>query len=120
MSTNTIRVLEADQPQIPTLKTIDKIASVFNVETGSLFGPAVSFRKGSCAPIERVLAGNLVRERELRQWTQEKLSQASGVGREHIAHIERGEQNPTIDTLTRLAVGLDISVEALLKRQDGE
>lgn len=115
MSTNTIRVLEADQPRIPALKTIDKIASALNVETWSLLGPTVFLRLGSGDPIEQVLADNLVRERELRQLTQQGLSQTSGVGREHIAHIERGEQNPTLDTLVRLAEGLDISVEALLK-----
>ncbi|MFN3738069.1 helix-turn-helix domain-containing protein [Hydrogenophaga sp.] len=120
MSSNTIRVLEADHSRIPALKTIDKIASALNVETCSLLGPTVSARVDSRGPIEHVLAGNLVRERELRQWTQEKLSQASGVGREHLAHIERGEQNPTLDTLVRLAVGLDISVDALLKSRELE
>lgn len=120
MSTNTIRVLEADQPRTPALKTIDKIASALNVETWSLLGPAVFLRMDSGDPIEHVLAGNLVRERELRQWTQEKLSQISGVGREHIAHIERGQLNPTLDTLVRLAAGLDTSVETLLKPPDGE
>ena len=120
MSTNTIRVLEADQPRTPALKTIDKIASALNVETWSLLGATVFLRTASGDPIEHVLAGNLVKERELRQWTQEKLSQASGVGREHLAHIERGEQNPTLDTLVRLAVGLDISVDALLKPREPE
>lgn len=115
MSTSTIRVLESEGARIPALKTIDKIAAALNVETGSLLGPVVRVRMGSCDPIEHVLADNLVRERELRQWTQEELSQASGVGREHIAHIERREQNPTLDTLVRLASGLDISVEALLR-----
>lgn len=120
MSTNTIRVLEADQSRTPALKTIDKIASALNVETWSLLGPTVFLRTASGDPIEHVLAGNLVKERELRQWTQEKLSQISGVGREHIAHIEQGQQNPTLDTLVRLAAGLDTSADALLKPRESE
>lgn len=115
MSTKTIRQLEQPHERIPTLKTLDKIASTLNVETSSLFGDVVSSRTRST--VERVLAERLVEERKRLKWTQELLSEASGVGREHIAHIERGRQNPSLDTLVLLACALNTTVESLLSNR---
>lgn len=114
MSTKTIRVLEQGQQRVPTLKTVDKVASALKVDTASLLGEVVSPRSASSAAIEHALASNLVRYRQMRHWTQEQLSQASGVGREHLAHIEREDQNPTLETLVRLALALSVSVELLV------
>ena len=36
----------------------------------------------------------------------------------YIGHIERGVQNPTLNTLERICKGLDISVEDLFKDKD--
>lgn len=114
MSTKTIRQLEQPQERIPSLKTLDKIASALNVETSSLFGEVVSSRSRTRHTVEQVLAERLVKERKRLKWSQELLSGASGVGREHIAHIERGRQNPSLDTLVLLAYALDTTVESLL------
>jgi transcriptional regulator with XRE-family HTH domain len=114
MSHETVRLLELGKLGAPSLKTIDKLAIALNLETSSLVGPVVHPRSSGPAAIEGVLAANLVRERAAHKWTQEMLSEASGVGRAHIAHIERHELSPALDTLSLLALALGTSVELLL------
>ena len=36
----------------------------------------------------------------------------------YIGHIERGVQNPTLNTLERICKGLDINIEELFKSKD--
>ncbi|CDN88311.1 Helix-turn-helix domain-containing protein [Hydrogenophaga intermedia] len=48
--------------------------------------------------------------------SQDGLAQQSGVSRAVIAHIERQARNPSIHTLARFAVALDVSIEALLSK----
>lgn len=43
-----------------------------------------------------------------------KLSQLSGVSETHIRDLERGDRNPSIDTLYKLSVPLGISLPELL------
>ncbi len=43
-----------------------------------------------------------------------KLSQSSGVSETHIRDLERGDRNPSLDTLSRLAMSLGLSLPDLL------
>ena len=43
-----------------------------------------------------------------------KLSQSSGVSETHIRDLERGDRNPSLDTLNRLAISLGLSLPDLL------
>lgn len=55
--------------------------------------------------------------RSVRRWTQEELSQASGVDRGLISDYELGDKAPTNKTLARLAAGVGLPyalVESLL------
>jgi DNA-binding XRE family transcriptional regulator len=52
------------------------------------------------------------RRRELRL-TQQQLAQRSGVGQAEISKIERGRSTPTLDTYSRLAAALDVSLADL-------
>jgi transcriptional regulator with XRE-family HTH domain len=55
--------------------------------------------------------------RSLRRWTQEELSQASGVDRGLISDYELGKKTPTQRTLERLAAGVGLPygyVESML------
>lgn len=47
-----------------------------------------------------------------------KLSQLSGVSETHIRDLERGDRNPSIDTLSKLAVPLGLSLPELLNDTD--
>lgn len=68
-----------------------------------------------------ILAGNVYRARTRRGLTQAQLAERVGVRQPRIAEIERGDANPRLDTIARVAHALGISVSALLDesaRQD--
>ena len=48
-----------------------------------------------------------------------KLSQLSGVSETHIRDLERGDRNPSFDTLSKIAAPLGISLSDLLNETDG-
>lgn len=62
----------------------------------------------------RDLSYNLWRLREDRGWTQQQLAARAGIKQPRIAEIESGNGNPTLLTLSRLAIALGVRVERLL------
>ncbi len=60
------------------------------------------------------LADNLRRLREARSLSQQQLSEASGVPRPTLAHLETGAANPTLSVLARVAQALSVSLEQLV------
>lgn len=60
------------------------------------------------------LSKNLVYQRKLKGYSQEKLAELSGVTVRTIQRIERGEVNSHMNTLKLLADALEIDMEALL------
>ncbi|MBD2098481.1 helix-turn-helix transcriptional regulator [Trichocoleus sp. FACHB-591] len=52
------------------------------------------------------------RRREL-DITQEKLAELAELHRTYISNLERGDANPTLDMINRLAKALDISIAQL-------
>ena len=67
-----------------------------------------------------VLAENVRRLREARDWSQEKLAQKAGLAMRYVSGIERAEENPTISTLAKLAKALGVSASALLSEPKGK
>ena len=63
---------------------------------------------------QRNVAANLIALREGASLTQLQLSDLAGVDRKTINRIENGHFSPSIDTLTRLALVLNITVGNLL------
>lgn len=61
------------------------------------------------------LASNVRRLREARGLTQQELSDASGVPRPTLAHLESGSANPTLGVLARVAVALGVSMEDFIR-----
>lgn len=47
--------------------------------------------------------------------SREKLSELSGINSNYIGQVERGEKNPTIETLHKLVTGLNMSLEELFR-----
>ncbi len=47
-----------------------------------------------------------------------KLSQQSGISETHIRDLERGDRNPSFDTLSRLAKPLGLSLSELFNESD--
>lgn len=52
--------------------------------------------------------------------SQERLAYDAGVDRSYLGGMERGEKNPTVDILDRLAVTLAVQIGELFTTSDGE
>lgn len=62
----------------------------------------------------RTLVGrNIRRIRVTKEVSQERLAFDAGVDRSYLGGMERGEQNPTVDVLERVATTLDVPLRAL-------
>lgn len=62
------------------------------------------------------LANNIKRLREGKGLSQEKLARLADVANNTLIKMESGEnQNPTLDTLKKVAKALDVSVDELIK-----
>ncbi len=47
-----------------------------------------------------------------------KLSQLSGVSETHIRDLERGDRNPSLDTIAKIAAAMGLSLPELLNETD--
>lgn len=63
------------------------------------------------------LGGNVRDYRGQRGLSQAQLAKAIGVSQPRIAEIERGEANPRLSTIAKLAKALDVPVSELLARR---
>jgi transcriptional regulator with XRE-family HTH domain len=57
---------------------------------------------------------NVKKIREKKGITQEKLAFEANLNRAYIGYIERGERNPSTETLAKLAKALKVSLKDLL------
>ncbi|MGC5771929.1 helix-turn-helix domain-containing protein [Paenibacillus pabuli] len=64
--------------------------------------------------INVVLAQNLKQFREQRKLSLDKVAELSGISKTMLGQIERGESNPTIATVWKIANGLKISFTTLI------
>ena len=53
--------------------------------------------------------------REQRKMTLEDLSFESNVNKNYLSDLERGNRNPTVKILTRIAEALEVTLEELFK-----
>lgn len=54
-------------------------------------------------------------KRQSRNMTQVELANKSGVDRNYVGMLERGERNPSYLTLLKIAKGLNIKIHLLIK-----
>jgi transcriptional regulator with XRE-family HTH domain len=66
--------------------------------------------------ISSQIACLLKAERQKRRLSLNKLAQEAGLSRQTISFIEHEVQNPTLDTLLRIAAVLGIDLDRLIKR----
>ncbi len=52
--------------------------------------------------------------------TQEVLSGLADIGRSHLSAIERGERKPTLETLFKISIGLEVPMYKLVKSIEDE
>jgi XRE family transcriptional regulator, regulator of sulfur utilization len=62
---------------------------------------------------------NLRKARLQQDLSQERLAHLCGLNMTHVARIERGEREPGVRTVSKLARGLDISASILFDGIDG-
>jgi len=66
------------------------------------------------ASTQREVAEKLAELRKNQGLTQNQLSEMAGIDRKTINRIENGHFSPSVDTLTRLALALQVSIGDLL------
>ena len=64
--------------------------------------------------VSKKIGQNIRRIRERKGITQEQLALNAGLNRAYIGYIERGERNPSTDTLVKIAKALKVSPKDLL------
>ena len=65
--------------------------------------------------LDAQLVANVIADfRKRRGITQEVLSGLADIGRTHLSAIERGERKPTLETLYRLALALNVKMSDIV------
>lgn len=65
---------------------------------------------------ERLLLGRRIRNlRNIKGWTQEELGGQAELSYKFIGEIERGQQNPSFDTLLKISVALNVELPELFR-----
>jgi transcriptional regulator with XRE-family HTH domain len=57
---------------------------------------------------------NLKRARHARSWTQEALAHAAGLHSTEVGRLERGDREPRLSTIVRLARALELTAADLV------
>ena len=58
---------------------------------------------------------NLKRIRTEKKMSQGDIVRATGIDRSYVSALESGKQNPTLDTIKKIAQALGVSMDQLLK-----
>lgn len=65
--------------------------------------------------VVRRFAANMKRIREEQKMSQGDIFRATKIERAYISNLEAGKQNPTLETIEKIATALGISADELLK-----
>ena len=68
--------------------------------------------------MQKIVAKNIKKLRESKGLSMENLAKLSGVSKSMLAQIERGEGNPTLSTLWKIANGMGVAFDALTARPE--
>ena len=68
--------------------------------------------------LNRAVAGNIRRIRKSKKLSLEQTAALSGVSRSMLGQIERGEANPSVAILGKIAQALKVPAEVLLENDD--
>lgn len=70
--------------------------------------------------VNEIVAQNLKLARERKKLSLDQVAKLTGVSKSMLGQIERGEVNPTITVLWKIANGLKVSFTSLLDRKGGD
>lgn len=65
---------------------------------------------------EAIVGANIRRLRKAKGLTQEQLAHEADMAMRYVAGVERGEENPSLRFLVKIAEALDVEPDVLLKR----
>ena len=65
--------------------------------------------------VSKKIGSKINQVRKEKNITQEDLALNSGLNRAYIGYIERGERNPSTDTLSKIAKSLKVPLKELFK-----
>lgn len=65
-----------------------------------------------------LLGKKILEIRKRKKITQNELALLSGISQSFISDLEKGKKTPTIDTLNKLAKGLDCSIVDLIEIEE--
>ncbi|TXC89675.1 helix-turn-helix domain-containing protein [Metabacillus litoralis] len=68
--------------------------------------------------IQSQIAENLKNIRKLRGYSYDQLAQITGVSKGMLSQIEKGESSPTVNTLWKIANGLQVSFSSLVEEKE--
>ena len=68
--------------------------------------------------LNRAVAENIKRIRKTKKLSLERTAALSGVSRSMLSQIERGEANPSVAILGKIAAALKVPAEVLLENDD--
>ncbi len=68
--------------------------------------------------LPKIFGANVRARREQLGYSQEELAFRAGVNRAYLSDVERGERNPTINVVDRIAVGLGVDPADLFRRPE--
>ena len=68
----------------------------------------------------KIVGEVIAKSRMKKGLTQEVLSGLSDIGRTHLSAIERGERKPTLETLYRISLALDVKMSVLVMEIEKE
>ena len=67
--------------------------------------------------LDPIIVGTTIAQiRKQKGLSQEVMSGLADIGRTHLSAIERGERKPTLETLYRLAIALDMKMSDIVKQ----
>ena len=67
--------------------------------------------------LDPVIVGTTISQiRKQKGLSQEVMSGLADIGRTHLSAIERGERKPTLETLYRIAIALDMKMSDIVKQ----
>ena len=65
--------------------------------------------------VSKKIGRRIKQVRKEKNITQEDLALNSGLNRAYIGYIERGERNPSLQNIARIAIALNVSLAELMK-----
>jgi len=68
--------------------------------------------------VQRMLGERIRDLRRGKGWTQDRLAAETGLHRNYIGGVERGERNPTVTAVARLARALEVPLASLFPHSD--